>query len=41
LLGYSDIPKHEDIRIINVTGLSNVEIDAISQIVESLKKAKK
>ncbi len=38
LLGYSDIPKHEDTRIIDVTGLNNEDIGAVSTIVSSLKK---
>ena len=40
LLGYSDIPKHSDIKIIDVTGLNNDDINAVVTIVNSLKKNK-
>lgn len=41
LLGYSNIPKYEDIRIIDVTGLNNEDINAVSTIVNSLKQKNK
>lgn len=41
LLGYSDIQKYEDIKIIDVTGLNNEDINAVSTIVNSLKKKNK
>lgn len=41
LLGYSNIPKYEDIRIIDVSGLNNEDINAVSTIVNSLKKKNK
>lgn len=41
LLGYSNIPKYEDIRIIDVSGLNNEDITAVSTIVNSLKKKNK
>lgn len=37
LLGYSNVPKYEDIKIIDVTGLTNEDINAVSTIVNSLK----
>ena len=40
LLGYSDIPKHGDIKIIDVTGLNNDDINAVITIVNSLRKNK-
>ena len=41
LLGYSNVPKYEDIRIIDVSGLNNEDINAVSTIVNSLKKKNK
>lgn len=41
LLGYSNIPKYEDIKIIDVSGLNNEDISAVSTIVNSLKKKNK
>lgn len=41
LLGYSNIPKYEDIRIIDVSGLNNEDINAVSTIVNSLKQKNK
>lgn len=41
LLGYSNIPKYEDIKIIDVSGLNNEDITAVSTIVNSLKKKNK
>ena len=41
LLGYSNVPKYEDIRIIDVSGLNNEDISAVSTIVNSLKKKNK
>ena len=40
LLGYSDIPKHENIKVIDVTGLNTEDIIAVATIVNSLKKNK-
>lgn len=40
LLGYSDVPKHEDTKIIDVTGLNNEVINAVLTIVNNLKKNK-
>lgn len=41
LLGYSNIPKYGDIKIIDVSGLNNEDITAVSTIVNSLKKKNK
>ncbi len=41
LLGYSNVPKYEDIKIIDVSGLNNEDITAVSTIVNSLKKKNK
>ncbi len=38
LLGYSDIPNNNDDNVINVSGLSSEDINALLHIVESLKK---
>lgn len=41
LLGHSNVPKYEDIKIIDVSGLNNEDITAVSTIVNSLKKKNK
>lgn len=38
LLGYSNIPRYETAQCLDVTGLSSSDINALSAIIDSLKK---
>ena len=40
LLGYSDVPKHNDKNLVNVSGLNDKEINVIKQMINLLKEKK-